>query len=313
MKNHFLVLKCLPVLVLALSVGCAKKEEAKKAADGQPAISIPGVDLGFEAECDGGTSVASTARADLPGCNLTQSQMSALQNEGRFKVEADCVKQTVRIRNASGQVLGSESYDKQSGAFSVPLAIGAQVNQLDGCPVAMAATASGVVTCSADNKPSTTVSVEFDLAQDAAALPAAFAAAVGDANQSGQQKAPLETGKQELGKTGTQEGNKGNQDGKSPVVPQEGNKGNQDGKSPVVAQEGNKGNQDGKSPIVGKQEGNQEGKAPVVGKQEGNKGNQELDKTKGGQEHGPVPGSNIGACSVNACKFSASTSLSCSQ
>ncbi|MBI3558105.1 MAG: hypothetical protein HY074_17715 [Deltaproteobacteria bacterium] len=346
------LIKCLPVFVLALGLSACGKSDAKKAADtGSPAIAAATIATSFEADCGGTPSAAASASSafDLSQCQLNPNQLNLLQEVGPFKVEADCTRQAVLIKNAAEQISGSGAINPD-GTYSVPLAIGARFSELEGCPIKLEGLATGKVACDENKK---VLRVDVNTTFTLAHVPTeGTAVALEFATEESTPTAPATTSRTEqvpvpgpvpgpvvpgpvvpgpvvppVGQTGPIIG-KGGQIGKGgivpPVVPPIG-KGGQTGKGgtvPPVAPPVVKGGQGPTIPPVVKG-------GPVVppvvlpGQTGPGKGGQIPPVVKGGPvvppvkggplEHGQtVPANRVNACvSFAPCGFSTNASLSC--
>jgi len=232
MKIH-LVKLCLPIVALSLAfTACGKKHKSTESkTEGAPVLSVPTIDTQFEADCGADVVAASaTETFDTTACQLTPEQRTYLQGVGPFKVVADCKRQSIQIINATEQLKGSGSLDKD-GNFSVKLKAGSYFSAMEGCPVRLQGIATGIVACDEHH---VVKSVKVNTAFDFAHVPVVATSNLvlvqaedGQASELELPESPQEVGKQELPKApekGNQEMPKEPEEGKQelPKVPEEG-------------------------------------------------------------------------------------------
>lgn len=138
----------MPVFALALGLSaCGKSADNKPGGGVAPAaIAATGINTKFAAECGDAAAASSNVAFDLSQCQLSQNQLALLQGVGPFNVVADCVHQSVQIKNEAGEISGAGDI-KPDGTYSVPLEIGERFSELDNCPVKLEGLATGKVAC----------------------------------------------------------------------------------------------------------------------------------------------------------------------
>lgn len=323
------IIKCLPVLMLALGLSACGKSETTKSSGGAPA-SIEAASFKTTVEADCGADVAAASAAanfDISQCQLTPDQKALVQDVGPLKVEADCVKQSVVIKSASEQVTGVGSINAD-GTFSVPLMGGERFGGSADCQTKLEGLATGKVACTEDKKvdhvdvnaaftfapvpaEGAVASLEFALLDEPAPAPVAPAAnpAAPDVTPatipgSGNGPGHGDPGR-EPGHDHDHRGDKGKgpiivpapanqaEKGKGPIiVPAPANQ-TEKGKGPIIVPAPANQAEKGKAPVVVAAPGNQaeKGKAPVVVVAPGN----QAEKGKQGQQgqQGKVSGGGV--------------------
>src|SRR5690348_7006529 len=116
------IIKCLPVFALAVGLAaCGDKATSKPSGGGGPAaVQSAKISTKVEADCGNGAVAASNTDYDLTECQLNANHMTLLQEVGPFKVEADCTRHAIRIKNAADQIAGEGPLDNK-GVFSLKL------------------------------------------------------------------------------------------------------------------------------------------------------------------------------------------------